>query len=154
MLDYCKVLQTGITASAATTVAAAVCGALEQGNSVAPINAVSHIPWGDEAARHDELSWKYTATGLGLNTAAVTSWAAIYEWGCRNIPDDDAAGALTEGVLVSALAYLTDYHVVPRRLTPGFEKRLSNYSLLGIYATLALSLALGRRTHSRSRSTT
>jgi len=151
MLDYAKVLQTGITASAATTVAAAVCGALEQGSAAAPINAVSHIPWGEEAARQNDLSWKYTATGLALNTAAVTAWAAVYEWGCQRMADDDVTGAITEGALVSGLAYLTDYHVVPARLTPGFEKRLSNRSLLGIYTTLALSLALGRLTRPRGR---
>lgn len=151
MLDYSKVLQTGITASAATTVAAAVCGALEQNSPLAPVNAVSHIPWGDEAAQQDELSWKYTATGLALNTAAVTSWAAVYEWGCSHLADDDVAGAVTGGAVVSALAYITDYHVVPERLTPGFEKRLSNQSLLGIYATLALSLALGRLARPRRR---
>lgn len=149
MLDYNHILQTGITASAATTVAAAVCGALEQESPLAPINAVSHIPWGDEAARHDELSWRYTATGVALNTAAVTSWAAIYEWGCGHLADDDVQGALAGGAMVSALAYLTDYHVVPERLTPGFEKRLSNRSLLGIYATLALSLAAGRLARAR-----
>jgi hypothetical protein len=33
--------------------------------------------------------------------------------------------------------------LVPERLTPGFEKRLSNKSLLAIYGTLAVGLGLG-----------
>jgi hypothetical protein len=43
------------------------------------------------------------------------------------------------GAGVSALAYVTDYHVVPKRLTPGWEERVSNRSLALIYAVLALS---------------
>lgn len=53
------------------------------------------------------------------------------------------AKSLIGGAAVSGLAYVTDYKLVPAWLTPGFEKRLSNRSLLGIYAALALGLALG-----------
>jgi hypothetical protein len=42
---------------------------------------------------------------------------------------------------VSALAYLTDYHVVPKRLTPGFELRLPGGALAAAYAALALGLS-------------
>jgi hypothetical protein len=51
--------------------------------------------------------------------------------------------ALVEGTVVSGLAYVTDYYVVPDRLTPGFEKRLSNKSLTAIYCALAVGLAAG-----------
>jgi hypothetical protein len=33
-----------------------------------------------------------------------------------------------------------DYHVVPRRLTPGFEMRVSKSALALVYAALALGL--------------
>lgn len=138
-------LQTGAVAAAATTVATAVCGELEDGNAVAPINAVSHIAWGDEAAAHSEVSGKYTATGLALNAAAVTSWAGVFELCFGQAVDRKEIGkALIGGAAISALAFVTDYYLVPRRVTPGFEKRLNNHSLLGIYSTLALSLAFGR----------
>lgn len=137
-------LRTGTSATLATTLAAAICGEIENRSPLAPINAVSHIPWGDEAASHDEPSWKYTATGLGLNAGAVTGWAAIYEWLHGQREDQkNLAGILVDGAIVSALAFVTDYYLVPRRLTPGFELRLSNGSLWGIYAALALSLSAG-----------
>jgi hypothetical protein len=41
------------------------------------------------------------------------------------------------------VAYVVDYHVVPKRLTPGIESRLSCRSLLLVYVVLALSLGLG-----------
>lgn len=148
MSDYSKLTErtlcTGAAATVATTLAVSICGAIEEGNAVAPINAVSHIAWADKAARQTDVSWQYTAVGLALNAAAVTSWAGVYELCCGRTADrKDLAGALLGGALVSAAAYLTDYHVVPSRLTPGFEKRLSNQSLFGVYTALALSLAAG-----------
>lgn len=139
-------LQTGATAAIATTIATAACGFAETGNAIAPINAVSHIVWGDEAAAQNGASIKYTGLGVALNAAAVTSWAAVYETFFGDAVDRrDVARALVGGAVVSAVAYMTDYHVVPARLTPGFEKRLSNTALLGIYSVLAISLAFGRR---------
>jgi hypothetical protein len=159
-------LRTGGLASAATTLAAAVCGLIEDRNAVAPLNSVSHIAWGDRASRQERPSWKYTLTGLALNTAAVTSWAALYElfFGGAGAVQSGAANSngkrshaskashsmsrvitrsLIGGAAISGLAYVTDYKLVPAWLTPGFEKRLSNRSLLGIYAALALGLGLG-----------
>ncbi len=134
-------LVTGAVAGVATTVAAAACGKIEGKTAAAPINAVSHIVWGDEAATVDEVDPAHTLTGIALNSAAVLSWAALHELLLGE--EKNAAKSLLGGVAVAALAYVTDYYVVPDRLTPGFEKRLSNGSLFGIYATLALSLGIG-----------
>ncbi len=46
-----------------------------------------------------------------------------------------------EAAGVAAAAYLIDYHVIPKRLTPGFEKRLSGKSMCAIFAALAIGLA-------------
>lgn len=145
-------LCTGATASVTTAAAAALCGAIENQNAIAPINAISHIAWGDKAARREKPSWKYTGVGLALNSAAVTAWAAVHEWMYgRGGNQRDVVDAVMGGAIVSGLAFATDYYVVPERFTPGFEKRLSNRSLLGIYTVLALSLALGSLAHSDSR---
>lgn len=145
------VARTGAIASAATTLAVAALGHTEDGEAVAPVNAVSHIAWGDEAARQTGVSMKYTLTGLVLNAAAVTSWAMIYHalFGGRKITPVAAA---TGAVATSALAYATDYHVVPERLTPGFEKRLSNRSLALTYGVLAAGLMVGGLLARRGRS--
>ena len=79
--------------------------------------------------------------GILLNTAAITGWAAVHELafsGTRR--PQTLSGALAAGAATSTLAYVTDYYLVPKRFTPGFEKRLSNSSLAAIYATLAASL--------------
>ncbi len=138
---FANTLEAAVPASAATSAVVALCGQAESGQPIAPLNAISHILWGDEAASQDDPSATYTATGVALNTAAVASWAGVYEaaFGGRARRGDVSAG-LVGGAIVSALAYVTDYYVVPKRLTPGFEKRLSPASMLAVYTTLALSL--------------
>lgn len=134
----------GMVAGVATTLTAAACGNVEDGNAIAPLNAISHIAWGEKATTRDEMSWKYTATGVALNMAATTSWATLHELFFGRFADErDVVGTFVGGAFVSALAYVTDYHIVPAWLTPGFEKRLSNRSLMGIYTVLALGLTLG-----------
>jgi len=133
----------GTVAAAATTAAALYLGHQRDRSPWAPLNAVSHITFGDEAARHTELSVRYTGTGAALNTAAMMAWAAIYTGAMRSMPRSTWPTAVCMGAAVSAAAYVTDYYVVPRRLTPGFEKRLDGRSLFVIYATLAAGLAAG-----------
>ena len=70
----------------------------------------------------------------------MLSWASVH----RLLPRANTVTAqLAKGAFVSALAYVTDYYVVPKRLTPGFEKRLSGSALAVIYASLAGSVAAG-----------
>ena len=137
-------LATGKLATVATATTIAVCGQAELDNPVAPLNAVSHIVFGEEAARQDGLSLKYTGTGLLLHDAACTSWAALHEqFFGKSVQQGNVPSAFVGGGIISAIAYVTDYYLVPKRLTPGVEKRLSNRSLLAIYIVLALSLAFG-----------
>jgi hypothetical protein len=137
-------LQGAALATLGTTAAAALAGELENHAPLGPINAVSHILFGDEAAAHDELSAKHTLTSALLNTAAIGSWAVVGEliFGGERRPTTLPA-ALDAGAAVAGISYITDYHLVPDRLTPGFEKRLSNKSLLAIYGALAIGLGIG-----------
>lgn len=81
---------------------------------------------------------------------AMYAWSAVLEgvfgpWVRRA---DESGGsplarAAVAGATVSALAYVTDYYVVPKRFTPGIEKRLSPMALATTYGVLAASLAAG-----------
>lgn len=137
-------LRTGAVATAATTLAVAACGQIEDGNAIAPINTVSHIAWGAESFGAAGPTAKHTLTGLALNAVAVTGWAAVHEllFG-RWVRRSGVGRAMIGGAVVSGLAYVIDYHIVPARFTPGFEARLSGPSMFGIYAALALGLAVG-----------
>jgi hypothetical protein len=134
-------LVAGASASAATTVTVALAGLAETGSAWPALNAISKMVHGNHAPWRNEASWKYTGTGALLNTAAVFSWAAVYTVLRGPRTRTDYVRAATAGVATSALAYVIDYHVVPERFTPGFERRLPNRSLGLIYGVLALGLA-------------
>ncbi|MBK4734472.1 hypothetical protein [Noviherbaspirillum pedocola] len=140
-----RALTSGSVAGLATTAAVAVAGKCEAGSALGPVNATSHILWGDAAGRQDKASLKYTVPGFLLNHFSAVFWASFYEaWFSRRGTPRGATKTLMKPVLgavvVSAGAYLTDYYLVPKRFTPGWEKRLSGRSLAATYGMLALGL--------------
>jgi hypothetical protein len=143
-IDTCSpktALVAGASASVATAATVALASVAETGSPWPALNAISKMVRGNHAPWRNEASWKFTGTGALLNTAAVFSWAAVYAVLRGPRTRTDYARAVTAGVATSALAYVVDYHVVPERFTPGFEKRLPDRSLGLIYAVLALGLA-------------
>lgn len=138
-----RALVSGTIAATTTALAAAYAGRRETGSYAAPLNATSHILWGDGAALRNRPTLKYTATGVLLTHGAALFWATLYEkiFGRSASATRAPAMALAGAALVSAGAYLTDYHLMPKRLTPGYEKRVSGRALTGIFAALALGLA-------------
>lgn len=130
--------KSGLVSSAAVVVTAGICGRMELGTTLRPINGISHILWGPKAGKADTLSAKYTLAGLALNTVACGFWAWLYQRGSRTSASEAAADA----VGIAALAYVTDYHLIPRRFSPGFELSLSRRSFPWIYAALAAGLFL------------
>jgi hypothetical protein len=139
-----RALVSGSAAGLATTAAVAAAGKREAGSALAPVNATSHIFWGDKAGRQDGASLKYTVPGFLLNHLSAIFWASFYEAWFSRRGTPGAAKTVMKPVLgamvVSAGAYLTDYHLVPKRFTPGWEKRLSCKSLAAVYGMLALGL--------------
>jgi hypothetical protein len=125
-----RVLMSGVLAGTAAAIAVSLAGRRQAGAYAAPLNATSHIVWGDVAARRNALSVKYTATGTLLHYGAAVFWAALYELLPGRAP--------LRAVVTAATAYVVDYHVVPRRLTPGFELRVSPRALAAVYGALAL----------------
>ena len=141
----------GAVSSLAVTVTAMVCGRAEGQSGWRPINAISHIAWGRKAAQKNLLTARYTGMGLLLNGVACGFWAWLYRHCRRSMRSPDSfLLSVGSGVAISALAYVTDYYVVPRRFTPGFELTLSRRSFPWLYGALAVGLftpdlmALGR----------
>ena len=126
----------------ATTLALMACGYGDEGNAWTPLNAVSHIAWGDEALEQKTFSVKYTLVGALLSVSSVGGWAALHEMLCGEAEEREQVGVSLAGAVgVAALAWLIDYKVVPRRLQPGFESRVTRRSMWLIYAVLAVALA-------------
>jgi hypothetical protein len=138
-----RALASGTVAGITSAATAALAGKREDNSYAAPLNATSHVLWGDEAAAQDAASLKYTLTGFLINHAAAVFWAMFYERlfgrrGRASEADRSLVKPLLGAAAVSAGAYITDYYLVPKRFTPGYEKRLSGKSMAAIYAMLAL----------------
>jgi hypothetical protein len=137
-------LVAGTAASLLSTAVLAACGRRETGSAFAPTNAVSHWLWGDEALRAQELSWRHTLAGYVTHHLSSVFWAALYSriYGYRDTAKK-LPQAIAGGVATSAVACLVDYTLVPKRLTPGFEHRLSTSAMVTAYGALAAGFALG-----------
>lgn len=145
-------VSSGAIAGAATAAVAAICGARESGSAIAPINATSHVVHGPEAGDVTHVDLAHTGIGLPVHVGSAVLWATLYERAFGGAADRGEVGkAFAGGYAIAALAYLTDYHGVPKRLTPGWEERVSGSSLALIYAALAVSLPLRGllRSHAR-----
>lgn len=118
-------------------------GRADTGSASAPLNAVSHVLWGDEALRRDDTTAAHTLVGGTVHAVSALFWAALYAWGHKRRGTPTLANALVDAAAVTALSAVVDFKAVPKRLTPGFERRLSVPSLTGVYAALGIGLALG-----------
>jgi hypothetical protein len=143
-----NVLITGSVTTVATTAAALIVSKLETGSAAAGLNATSHIVWGDEAASVDGFEAKYTLVGGLLNAGAMLAWSVLHEV----MPQQTGTlAALGKGLLTSGTAYLTDYRVVPNRLTPGFEKRFSPRGMAWMYGVLGAAFTIAGAITARQR---
>lgn len=133
----------GGAAAAASLAMLALCGRRSIGSAVAPINAPSHIFWGDIALRKNRASLRYTLPGLALHVGSALFWGVLYEKFAAPPPGAGTAATLRNAGLATAGAALVDLRLVPARLTPGFERRLSTVGLLLTYGAFALGLAAG-----------
>ena len=133
----------GLLAGALSALVLAWRGHTDAGSAVAPINAVSHGFWPQQALQRPDVSLKHTATAGALHIGSALMWSALYSWlrGRRLHPT--ARDAVTDAAAVAALAAVVNLKLVPRRLSPGFGQRLRRPSLGWVYAGFATGLALG-----------
>jgi hypothetical protein len=136
-----RILATGLGGALASTAAAMLCSRIENRHAARAINAISHIYDGGPPPAHEGPAGRNTAIGLALHTGASVWWAAFHEAFSGRPESRSPKRALTAGAATAVLAYVVDYHVVPRRLAPGYEAHLSPVSMVAVYAALALGFA-------------
>ncbi|MFL6674563.1 MAG: hypothetical protein ACJ8LG_14880 [Massilia sp.] len=141
----------GATSSLASTVALALLGNNEANSPYAPTNAISHWIWGEKAARRDHPSLRYTLPGYLIHHGSATFWSVLFERFCGRLLDrKEPATTLGVATAASAVACFVDYQLTPRRLRPGYEKRLSRPALALVYGAFGLGLAAGAMLARRS----
>jgi hypothetical protein len=134
----------GTVASILSTAVLATAGQRQAGSAVAPTNAVSHWLWGEESLHAQRPTLRHTLTGYVTHHLASVFWAALYSllYGHRD-EAKTVPQAIAGGVATSAVACLVDYQMVPKRLTPGYEHRISTGAMVATYGALAAGFALG-----------
>lgn len=134
-----RAVGSGTIAAAASGLAFALLARRRTGSLASAPNATSHVLWGESAGRCHEVDLRHTAAGVAIHHASTVFWATGFEWLlARRRPPHP----LTAAAAVTTVAYLVDYHLMPKRLTPGFEIHLPARSMGGIYAALGAGLAL------------
>ena len=127
-----------VGAGAMTAVIAAYSGA-KLGNPWTAFNGIAHMFYGAGAADKNGFVPRETLAGLGLNATALVTWGVLYEMIAGRVPFPQS---LLTGAGATGVIYALDYHILPERLRPGFDKRLGSDSVLAAYVLLAVALGL------------
>ncbi|WP_250437850.1 hypothetical protein [Caballeronia sp. ATUFL_F2_KS9A] len=134
-----RAIYSGSAAGLASACAASTAAVRAGHEPYAAINAVSHCLW-PRAIWHEEPSFRYSAFGATIHMGSAAFWGVLFESLCgqRSRPATVVAAAATTALV----AYVVDYHAVPKRVTPGFEAHLSKRSLAMTYVALGAGFAI------------
>jgi hypothetical protein len=136
-------LISGSVASIFSAFSLSLLGHRDLNRSAAPINGPSQWIWGRHAPYENRFSFRYTVVGYCIHHAASIFWAIGYERFIKNrTTTNKIYSAVAPAIYTAATAYIVDFFLVPKRLTPGFENRLSKRSLVWVYGTFALGLSI------------
>ena len=122
-----------------------VLGQAEHQTALRPVQAISHIIVWNSAFTTNDHKFSRFILGVVLNGIAMVGWSIVAEVAfiLMHVAPGQLFASTVIGCCVSALAYYTDFHLVPKRFTPGFEHILSGRSLLTVYIFLAISIIIG-----------
>ena len=141
---FSHALVSGNAAGLVSMLALAVRGRIDARSAMRPINAPSHWIHGERGTRQDGVSTRYTLPGVLTHQLSAVFWALFFERLVPDRPEHRSPPALLgHAVAGTAVAALVDLKLVPKRLTPGFERPLSRHSLWWVYASFAVGLAAG-----------
>ncbi|WP_250537193.1 hypothetical protein [Caballeronia sp. AZ10_KS36] len=139
------ILWPGIMAGLLSTAALAACGRLHGTRAAAPVSAVSHWVWPQEVNQTARPEPRHFLTGLAIHQIMSIGWAAgnalAFAAVRRSLGHRQAHGrriALAAATTLAAAA--SDYVVVPKRFTPGFEYHLPVAHIAAVYVAFGAGL--------------
>lgn len=133
-----RALVSGSVASVCSTLAVSAFSRWHSGTAAAGTNAASQWFWYPQARMARQPSLRHTLVGYAVHHASSVFWACTFE--ALRPRTARAGGRAARAAGVAAAAYVVDYHVVPRRLSPGFEHRIGASGMWATYAAFALGL--------------
>ena len=81
--------------------------------------------------------------GAAINIGASFFWGSLFGAFLSSRPLRQPTEMLRDASIMGAIATLVDYRLVPKRLTPGWKRALSNRSVLLSMGAMTLGLAAG-----------
>lgn len=142
-----NVVRSGSIASVLSTLAVSVCSRWRVGSAATGTNAASQWLWYPRARFARAPSWRHTAVGYVIHHASSLLWATGYE--ATRPARASTSGRAVRAAGIATLAYVVDYHVVPRRLSPGFEHKVGPAGMVAVYAAFAAGLWMSTRLATR-----
>lgn len=131
----------GSAAGALVVLGLALFARREGKHPLQPVNATSHWLHGKRAARIRRADLKHTLVGYLTHHASAVFWGLLFEWLLgRGRPT--AKRIITASISTVAIAGATDYGLVPKRLTPGWEDVVSPRAVATSFAVMAFGFAL------------
>ena len=131
--------KTGLVLAAATNAVIMLASDKENGSPWAALNCVAHIVDGDDKEQPEDYAPRESRIGILVNGTAMSAWGVLYEGAL--LVTRTKSSPLTALLAVGA-AWVIDYKIVPKRYTPGIEKRLSQRSVLLSYTVMAVMFML------------
>ncbi len=131
--------KTGLVLAAATNAVIMLASDKENGSPWAALNCVAHIVDGDDKEQPEGYAPRESRIGILVNGTAMSAWGVLYEGAL--LVTRTRSSPLTALLAVGA-AWVIDYRIVPKRFTPGIEKRLSQRSVLLSYTAMAVMFML------------
>lgn len=142
-----RALVSGSVASVVSIAAATALARPRTGSAASASNAPSQWLWGEPARHRHDVTLRHTALGYCIHHASSVFWALAHE----DLLERTRARPWQVAPVVAAAAMTVDYAVVPKRLSPGFERHLTRGGLVAVYGAFAAGLALGSRLARRLR---
>lgn len=136
-------LISGTAASLVSTAVLSLLARAEGKSTYQATNATSHWLHGDAAASYSEADVAHTVVGYATHHASALFWALPFQVLLEARPPRNELELLQYACVMSAIAAVVDYGVVPRRVTPGWELVLSKRSMVATYGATAIGLAAG-----------
>jgi hypothetical protein len=140
-----SVFVSGTVASVVSATALALLAKLENKGALQPLNATSHWLTGAESANRSNADVAHTIVGYATHHASLTLCALPFQAWLSMRPKRSPSELLGEATIMSGIAAVWDYGIMPRRFTPGWERVLSRPSMIAAYGALAVSLVAGAR---------
>jgi hypothetical protein len=138
-------LVSGTVASIVSSATLALLARTEKKSALQPVNATSHWLRGAEAANRTTADSAHTLVGYATHHASAVFWALPFHAWLAGRPKRSSSMLLRDAAVMSGIAAVVDYGVVPKRLTPGWELVLSKPSLIAAYCAMGIGLFAGAR---------